>query len=186
MKKLVSLLIGLLVFYVSVVQAGVYVLPSDYENAYYSSVTGKANGTIVFGQTMNINGLTLSPYLLNVSGVDLMCYNVPKIPCKNGRTSYIDVSITSAGIFYQNRWLKLNAVSGFTQDIGNDWRICATGVGSNTFDRVYLSQCVTNTAGFCIVLNYTPDALSIKKIIDYYEILAGRAFIIISYKQTCR
>jgi len=184
-KKLLSIATGLLSA-LSIANAGTYILPSDYENTYYSSVKLNAHGTILFGRSLNYDGITLWPYPLYYNGNNIMCYNIPKINCQNGRIPSIDTSIAATGVLLGGKWLKLNNAIAFASDNGNTWRVCGYAIGSTSEDAVWLSNCWTNSKGMCIQLNYAPDARTIRVIADYNTIMNGGAFLTVNYTQTCR
>lgn len=139
-------------------QAGVYVLPPDYENIYRSSLSDISSGEISYGSPLvmrDYNGNIISSGMQWMGGVP--CYVVPKISCQNGRTASITTSITT--VYSQERstgrLYKLNGFSVRPLDLGNTWAVCVVSNTSTTEDffRFNISPCYNN-GGVCFTYSY--------------------------------
>ncbi|MEM4958692.1 MAG: hypothetical protein QXX12_02325 [Nanopusillaceae archaeon] len=167
----------------------VFVIPAEYNNIYYSSLTSYASGIIRFGQPVELNDAgavrQIFPTSIMTSGVQIMCYDIPKVQCIAGRVANITTNVKGGYITDGSRYLKLHSVYAGAFDLGNVWRVCATGVASTSVDHIRLVPCYTGGAGFCIALEYGPERYSTRFIADFNAIMAGRAVIEVSYKQNC-
>lgn len=168
----------------------VFVIPSEYENIYYSSLSGYSSNTIVFGQPLRISDgastITINPMPVWASGTLITCYDIPKITCQNNRVADISTSIKDARVYLNGRYLKLNNAYVGVIDIGNAFRICATGVASNAVDDITLLPCWSNSEGICLQIRYQAESLSTKVVINHTSLVNRTARIEAVYKQFCR
>lgn len=167
----------------------VFVIPAEYNNIHYSSLTSYSSGVISYGQPLELNDAgkvrQVLPTFMLVSGIQIMCYDIPKVQCIAGRRANISTNVKGGYITDGSRYLKLHSVYAGAMDLGNAWRLCATGVASTSVDHIRLTSCRTNTAGFCIALEYGPEVNSQRFIADFNALMTGRAMIEVSYKQNC-